>query len=161
MKWAIAQLIKQGSQIFEIDELVDFSDVVKHHDEIRKLSKVKVTGTGQLQGKKVVFNLHIEGTMTLPCALTLEDVDYPFTFNYEDSIQPVLSTNQIISCSTDEKSLHMMPIIQQLFASPIQTPNLSLLQNDNPDYTSSTFYTPSDIRSSNSQKSSIKLCFHS
>ena len=37
MKWAIAQLIKQGSQIFEIDELVDFSDVVKHHDEIRKL----------------------------------------------------------------------------------------------------------------------------
>ena len=65
MKWAIAQLIKQGSQIFEIDELVDFSDVVKHHDEIRKLSKVKVTGTGQLQGKKVVFNLHIEGSMTL------------------------------------------------------------------------------------------------
>lgn len=90
-----------------------------------------------------------------------EDVDYPFTFNYEDSIQPVLSTNQIISCSTDEKSLHMKPIIQQLFASPIQTPNLSPLQNDNPDYTSSTFCTPSDIRSSNSQMSSIKLCFHS
>ncbi|MBO5827272.1 MAG: hypothetical protein J6R59_02275 [Paludibacteraceae bacterium] len=55
----------------------------------------------------------------------------------------------------------MMPIIQQLFASPIQTPNLSPLQNDNPDYTPSTFYTPSNIRSSNSQKSSIKLCFHS
>ena len=60
MKWAIAQLIKQGSQIFEIDELVDFSDVVKHHDEIRKLSKVKVTGTGQLQGKKVKLRIVIK-----------------------------------------------------------------------------------------------------
>ena len=81
MKWAIAQLIKQGSQVFEINELVDFSDVVKNHDEIRDLSKIKVTGTGQLQGKKVVFNLTIEGTMILPCALTLEDVEYPFSID--------------------------------------------------------------------------------
>jgi len=79
MKWAIAQLIKLGSEVFVIDELIDFNNVLKPSDEIRKLSKVKVTGTGQLQGKKVVFNLHIEGAMTLPCALTLDDVDYPFS----------------------------------------------------------------------------------
>ena len=79
MKWAIAQLIKHGSEIFEINELVDFTDILKKSDDIRKLSKVKVTGTGQLQGKKVIFNLHIEGTMTLPCALTLDDVDYPYS----------------------------------------------------------------------------------
>ena len=84
MKWAIAQLVKQGSKVFEIDELIDFSDIANAHDEIRKLSKVKVTGTGQLQGKKVVFNLHMEGTMTLPCAVTLDDVEYPFDY---DSIE--------------------------------------------------------------------------
>jgi hypothetical protein len=71
------------------------------------------------------------------------------TFNYEDSIQPVLSTNQIISCSNCVRTPDMMPIIQQLFASPIQTPSLSPLQNDNPDYTSPIGHTASDIRSSN------------
>jgi len=82
MKWAIAQLIKKhGSEIFEINELVDFSDFLKQNDEIRKLSKIKVTGTGQIQGKKIVFNLCIEGVMTLPCALTLDDVEYPFSVN--------------------------------------------------------------------------------
>ena len=78
MKWAIAQLIKRGTEVFEIDELVDFNNVLKPSDEIRKLSKVKVTGTGQLQGKKVVFKLQIEGIMTLPCALTLDDVEYAY-----------------------------------------------------------------------------------
>ena len=82
MKWAIAQLIKSGSGIFEIDETVDFSDLLKPNDEIRQLSNVRVTGTGQLQGtKKAVFNLHIEGVMTLPCALTLDDVDEPFSMD--------------------------------------------------------------------------------
>lgn len=81
MKWAIAQLIKHGSEVFEINELVDFSDILKKNDEIRNLSKVKVTGTGQLQGKKIVFTLHIEGEMTLPCALTLDDVNYPYSID--------------------------------------------------------------------------------
>ncbi|MCL1950620.1 MAG: YceD family protein [Turicibacter sp.] len=78
MKWAIAQLIKQGSEVFEVHETVDFSKLLKPNDEIRHISPVKVDGTGQLQGKKVVFNLHIEGEMTLGCALTLDDVPYPF-----------------------------------------------------------------------------------
>ncbi len=115
MKWAIAQLIKQGSQIFEIDELVDFSDVVKHHDEIRKLSKVKVTGTGQLQGKKVVFNLHIEGSMTLPCALTLEDVEYPFSV---DTVEIFVLDSALYEEGDDEilvtgATVELAPVILQ------------------------------------------------
>lgn len=90
-----------------------------------------------------------------------EDVDYAFSFNYENSIQPVLSKSQIISCSTGEKSLHMMPTIRKLFSSPILTPSLPLLQSDSPDYTSSTFYTSPNNHAPNSQKSSIKICFHS
>ena len=78
MKWAAAQLIKQGSEIFEIHEQLDFSDFFKPSDEIRALSPVKVDGTGQVQGKKVIFRLHLEGVMTLGCALTLDDVQYPF-----------------------------------------------------------------------------------
>ena len=88
-------------------------------------------------------------------------MDYPFTFNYENSIWPVLSTNQIISYSNCVRTPDMMPTIQQLFASPIQTPSLPLLQSDSPDYTTPIGHTAFDIRSSNTQKYSIKLCFHS
>lgn len=115
MKWAIAQLIKQGSQVFEINELVDFSDVVKNHDEIRDLSKIKVTGTGQLQGKKVVFNLTIEGTMILPCALTLEDVEYPFSI---DTVEIFVLDSALYEEGEDEilvtgTSVELAPVIWQ------------------------------------------------
>ena len=110
MKWAIAQLIKQGSKVFEIDELVDFSDIVNAHDEIRKLSKVKVTGTGQLQGKKVVFNLHIEGTMTLACAL-----EYPFDY---DSVEVFVLDADLYEEGEDEylvtgTTIELAPVIWQ------------------------------------------------
>ena len=115
MKWAIAQLVKQGSKVFEIDELIDFSDIVNAHDEIRKLSKVKVTGTGQLQGKKVVFNLHIEGTMTLPCAVTLDDVEYPFDY---DSVEIFVLDADLYEEGEDEylvtgTTIELAPIIWQ------------------------------------------------
>ncbi|HAX72808.1 MAG TPA: hypothetical protein DCY20_04735 [Firmicutes bacterium] len=115
MKWAIAQLIKKGSQVFEIDELVDFSDIVKRHDEIRNLSKVHVTGTGQLQGRKVVFQLHMEGTMVVPCALTLEDVDYPFDY---DSVEIFVLDSELYKEDEDEylvtgQTIELAPVIWQ------------------------------------------------
>lgn len=102
-----------------------------------------------------LFNDYLENRMYS------EDVDYPFTFNYEDSIQPVLSTNQIISCSNCVRTPDMLPTIQKLFSSPIQTPSLPLLRSDSPDYTSPIGHTASDTHSAIRQSSSIKLCFHS
>ncbi|MGL4373106.1 MAG: YceD family protein, partial [Turicibacter sp.] len=117
MKWAIAQLIKKGSEIFEIDETVDFEDIVKRHDEIRSMSKVRVTGTGQLQQgkKKIVFVLHIEGTMTLPCALTLDDVVYPFD---SDSVEIFVLDKDIYEEDEDEylvtgTTVELAPVVWQ------------------------------------------------
>lgn len=102
-----------------------------------------------------LFNDYLEARMYS------EDVDYPFTFNYDDSIQPVLSTNQIISCSNCVRTPDMLPTIQKLFSSPIQTPSLPLLQSDSPNYTTPIGHTASDTHSAIRQSSSIKLCFHS
>ena len=115
MKWAVAQLIKKGSQIFEIDEVIDFKNVVEDRDEIRQLSKIKVTGTGQLQGKKVVFQLHVEGTMVLPCALTLDDVNYPFE---TDTIEIFVLDSEIYQEGEDEHlvtgaTVDLTPVIWQ------------------------------------------------
>lgn len=114
MKWMIAEIIKKGSETFEINEEVDFTNALKQNDEIRKLSKVKVKGTGQLQGKKVIFNLHIEGTMMLPCALTLDDVTYSYQI---DPVEIFVFDREAYHEDSDEhlvtKTIELAPIVWQ------------------------------------------------
>lgn len=92
MKWQIARLIKESTKEIEINEEVDFSDVVKGHPDIRELNKVLVTGKGKVNPtlRQVAFTLTIKGEMTLGCALTLDDVNYPF----EAHLNPIFIWDQ-------------------------------------------------------------------
>lgn len=84
MKYYINQLIKMGNEPFEISESVDFSSVASQHHEIRKISKVLINGTGQVSGTNVIFKLNIKCDLILPCALTLDDVDYKMDIDVEE-----------------------------------------------------------------------------
>ncbi len=81
MKYFISELVKRGNTPFEINEIIDFSSVSASHHEIRRISPVTITGTGQLSGEDVVFNLNITCDLVLPCALTLDDVNYHMDIN--------------------------------------------------------------------------------
>jgi len=78
--YKIAKLIKESTKEIQINEEIDFSDAVKQNPDIRKMSKVLVTGKGFINAteRTMIFNLTIQGEMTLSCALTLDDVNYPF-----------------------------------------------------------------------------------
>lgn len=76
MKWTTQELKKKQS--IEINELVDLSKVKERDKQIRDISPVKVTGLGKVSGDAYTFTLKIEGTLTLPCSRTLEDVQLPF-----------------------------------------------------------------------------------
>jgi len=76
LKYYIKELIKHGTKPFEIKETVDFSSIASLHHEIRKITSVIITGTGQLSGEDVIFDLNIKCDLVLPCALTLDDVNY-------------------------------------------------------------------------------------
>ena len=80
MKWQIAKLLKTSTKQIEINEEVDFTDAVKKNPDIRRLTPVLVTGEGTIYPATRIaeFDLTIEGEMTLACALTLDDVAYPF-----------------------------------------------------------------------------------
>ena len=80
MKWQIAKLLKETSREILVDEEIDFSEAVRKNPDLRGLSKIKVTGKGSIfpTSRTVTFDLKIAGTMTLPCALTLDDVEYKF-----------------------------------------------------------------------------------
>ncbi|HEY8436543.1 MAG TPA: DUF177 domain-containing protein [Haloplasmataceae bacterium] len=77
MRYPLSQLLTYGEEPFDIDERVDFSDVAKTHHEIRKISDVFIQGTGRIRNKMIIFDLNIRCDVTLPCAVTLDDVVYP------------------------------------------------------------------------------------
>lgn len=109
MKYPLNHLLKYGEEPFDIDERVDFSDVAKTHNEIRNISDVFIQGTGRIRNQMIIFDLNIRCDVTLPCAITLDDVVYPlniqtreyFTFDtlareedFEDDV--TIIKNQIV-----------------------------------------------------------------
>jgi uncharacterized protein len=86
MKWAIPQLLKMSNQSIEIEEFVNFEDIVQRTSELRDLSDVKISGTAEVEyPKRCHFHIRISGTMTLGCAKTLKDVEYPFEIDTVES----------------------------------------------------------------------------
>ncbi|WP_026690013.1 YceD family protein [Alteribacter aurantiacus] len=79
MKWSVQQLLSYKKKGLHIDESVDVSDVKLTDREIREITPVHVKGEAVFSQDSVTFRLQIKGSMTLPCARTLNDVEYPFS----------------------------------------------------------------------------------
>ncbi len=80
-------LISNKENFVEINEIIEIPDEYYKNTDIRKLDKVLVQGSIKRIGDNI-FNLNaiVKGKMILPCALSLEDVDYPFEFNIDQNI---------------------------------------------------------------------------
>ncbi|MFV0392798.1 MAG: YceD family protein [Coprobacillaceae bacterium] len=77
LQWIVKQ---QGN--FTIDEGLTFpSEMFEKYPHINNLKDILVQGTGNLdtREKRLYVDLEITGIMLLPCALTLEELEYPFT----------------------------------------------------------------------------------
>jgi len=84
MKWTIQELKKLSRTSREFDGELDLSSYIQEDDDILNISPVKVTGTYQIiEDSEYIFDCHIETVITMPCAVTLEDVDVPLSFNTE------------------------------------------------------------------------------
>lgn len=81
LKWNLSWLLKQKNGDFTFSE-----DLVFPHETFRNvhslldLQDIHVEGTGHYEAgdQKVYVQLKITGTMILSCALSLEEVPYPF-----------------------------------------------------------------------------------
>lgn len=80
MRYNLQWIIKQQGN-FEFKESLIFPrEVFNKFSHINYLRDIVVSGTGNLdtKGKRLYVDLNIEGVMILPCARTLEEVEYPF-----------------------------------------------------------------------------------
>lgn len=81
LKWSKNEILNLHRDVISFDENITFTKevFVKNH-HLRDLENVNVHGLLRydLQSDYVSCELHIHGDMILPCAITNEDVRYPF-----------------------------------------------------------------------------------
>lgn len=91
MKWSIHQLSKYRQSGMPIDAEVQLDDVMKRNSDIRSMSPVHVKGLCTFGASQMTCQFTLTTTLTLPCARTWEDVEYPIKidaveiFNWMDS----------------------------------------------------------------------------
>ena len=81
LKWNLQWITKQKDGCFDFDETLTFPSEMFHNlSQINGLNDVHVTGQARLDMKNqhLYVNFHAKGQMILPCAVSLENVDYPF-----------------------------------------------------------------------------------
>ncbi len=94
----------------DIDFKYSFNEEYLKQTDLIKLDDVLIKGVinknslGDIQ-----INLNIEGVMVLPCAITLEPVNYPFSINVSESLDDIIKTEDFLK--KDENTLDILPII--------------------------------------------------
>ncbi|MFR7592530.1 MAG: YceD family protein [Longibaculum sp.] len=81
LKWNLQWIVKQKDGRFDFDETLSFPSEMFHNlSQINGLKDVNVTGQGRLdmKNRQLYVDFKVKGQMILPCAVSLEDVDYPF-----------------------------------------------------------------------------------
>ncbi|NOS30832.1 YceD family protein, partial [Staphylococcus aureus] len=81
-----------------LDEAVDLESVKKRNPEIRNITPVRVTGSCTISSKKLICRFRLEGTLTLPCSRTWEDVELPFVIEADEQF----SWDEEVLASDDE-----------------------------------------------------------
>lgn len=98
MKWSINQLQRYRQGDMPLDQAVNLDSVMKRDREIRNIEPVHVTGSCTIGSDDLTCRFRLEGTMTLPCARTWEDVAYPFVIESEERF----SWDEMVLAADDE-----------------------------------------------------------
>ena len=127
MKWSINQLQRYRAGDMPLDQAVNLTSVMKRDREIRNIEPVHVTGSCTIGSSDLTCRFRLEGTLTLPCARTWEDVAFSFdiqseeTFSWDemtiaadDEIHPVIG--DVVDPRTVFEDLILLEIPLQVFS---------------------------------------------
>ena len=111
MNYDLVKLRSQIEQEILIDEVYSFSKEYLEQTEILELNNVKIEGSICLDSLgELILSLAIDGTMVLPCSITLEPVSYPFHIDIDGNVQKILDEMEE-NPQKVENSLDILPII--------------------------------------------------
>lgn len=74
--------------IIEVDQEYEINEENLKNTDIKKISKIKIKGNiNKLDDYLFDININASGVMTLLCALSLEEVEYPFDIKIRNTIE--------------------------------------------------------------------------
>ncbi len=108
--------LKKGIQgSININEEIEIEEEKLKKTQIKKLSKIKIEGKLiDEQEYGYLLNINIKGTMTLTCALTLEDVLHDFDIFVEENIDLEEKNNENNSNTLDISEIIWENIILEI-----------------------------------------------
>ena len=89
-----------------IDTKVTFPKENLEKAGILSMDEVEVKGEVTSDLEEYFLNLNIKGKMVLPCSLTLEPVDYPFTLKIDENLNELIE-----NFKKNQKTIDILPII--------------------------------------------------
>ncbi len=111
MKIEIIRLMSNLDEYIDIDEYYTFNESYLSKTDLLRLDNVHISGSITKDNlDNLILSLKIEGVMVLPCAVTLEPVDYPFTVKLEDNLEELLKEIDE-NPQKLEKTIDILPII--------------------------------------------------
>ena len=119
MKWPKSWLLQQPNGEFSFEETLTFdSDIIKSTRYLLGLKEVSIEGEGTYHRDTETLTLDfiIKGTMVVPCALSLEPVDYSFetTADVKYTFNPTLQNEEILVVKGME--IDIIPFVWELIS---------------------------------------------
>jgi uncharacterized protein len=118
MKIAIQQLQKYRKGGMPIDQSVQLDAVKTRNSDIREISPIHVTGHCTVGAQQLTCQLKLEGVLTLPCARTWEDVEYPVNI---DTVEIFTWSEKGLGETTDDnihavttETIDLQPVLEEL-----------------------------------------------
>ena len=98
-------------EYIDIDFKYSFDSNYLNQADLLKLDDVSVKGEITKNSlDDIQIDLNIEGVMVLPCSITLEPVEYPFSTKVSESLEELIKQTSE-NLKKDENTLDILPII--------------------------------------------------
>lgn len=97
-----------------LDEDFTISEEYYKNTEIRNIKNLHIKGIIRIELDEIMADIIITGTFVLPCAISLEDVEYNFETNIDDSIG-----NFEDFYNNNKNSLDILPFIWENIVSEV------------------------------------------
>jgi len=91
-----------------INETYSFTEEELIGTDVKKLDDISISGTISLNAiGNIVLSLDVDGTMVIPCAITLKEVQYPFSISINEDLDDI----SIVNGTNCQNSLDILSII--------------------------------------------------
>jgi uncharacterized metal-binding protein YceD (DUF177 family) len=94
--------INSREDAYEIDQEIEIDENILKTTDIKRISKVLVKGSLYKIGEGIFeIRVNVSGIMTLLCALSLEEVEYPFNININEPLEQIGENENNLTNSID------------------------------------------------------------